>query len=55
MELCSELCTDLIVFKESYVLSFVSKTPRLIFVGMSMRITRTHPYTALAESKLGLC
>ena len=49
-----ELCTDLIVFKESYVLSFVSKTTRLIFVEMCLRVTRIYLCTAFAESKLGL-
>ena len=50
-----ELCTDLIVLKESYVLSFVGKTTRLIFVGIYLRITRIYLCTALAESKIGLC
>ena len=39
-KIVSELCTDLIVLEVSLVLSFVSKTPRLIFVEISMRITR---------------
>ena len=46
-----ELCTDLIVLKESYVLSFVGKTTRLIFVEICLRVTRTHLCTAFAESK----
>ena len=54
MELCSKLCTDLFVIKVSLVLSFVCKTTRLIFVGMSMRVTRTYPCTTLADSKMGL-
>ena len=51
MELCSELCTDLSVLKVSLVLSFVGKTTRLIFVEISMRITRIYLCTAFAESK----
>ena len=55
MGFAPKLCTDLSVLKVSLVLSFVSKTPRLIFVEISMRVTRTYPCTSLAESKLGLC
>ena len=40
MEFAPELCTDLIVLEVSLVLSFVGKTPRLIFVEISMRVTR---------------
>ena len=50
-KIVSELCTDLIVLKVSLVLSFVGKTPRLIFVGIYLRVTRIYMYTALAESK----
>ena len=35
-----KLCTDLIVLKVSLVLSFVGKTPRLIFVEICLRVTR---------------
>ena len=46
-----KLCTDLFVLKVSLVLSFVRKTTRLIFVGKCLRVTRTYPCTAFAESK----
>ena len=51
MELCSQALYRPHCIEESYVLSFVGKTPRLIFVGKSMRITRIFLCTTFAESK----